>query len=246
MMARTWTLALLAWGASGVPAQAVEEAAVERLSLQSRVSLRLGNSMTTQRITGPFDLSREVGGQGKVTASSSSKAGGGIDAMAISYAGRALADFDSVQTFRFTDTRQALLASFAHIVLADVYLPGGQGSGSIAYALRLYAPDGRQLMDELWTDSTRGGANAGWYRDIGPVSFLVEPGVYRVEMEGVASTDVPPATAYSHARIATFLSFTVTPVPEPSAWALLFIGLGVVGVAAHARRVRPACLPAWR
>lgn len=65
-------------------------------------------------------------------------------------------------------------------------------------------------------------------------------------MEGVASADVPAAAAYSHARIRTLLSFTVKPVPEPSAWALLFIGLGVVGAAARARRVRPACSPSWQ
>lgn len=178
------------------PAQAAEPAEVELLGIRSWATLVLGGSPITRRFDAPFNTSLERDGLGSLTVQSSTRTGGGLSAAAMARSGRAMADFDSTQTFRFADTRT--------------------------------------LLRDVWSEQTSG-ASASWFAELGPVSFLAEPGLYRLEVEGVVFADAPVGGGAARENLSSYLTFTVTPVPEPLMWELLFSGLGVVGVAARWR-----------
>lgn len=244
MIARKLAAAVLAWVVWGQPSHAAEPADVELVSIQSRATLVLGGSPVTRRFEAPFSTSLDRDGLGSVTVQSSTSTGGGLSATAVARSGRAMADFDSTQIFRFADTSSPQWVTFAHSVEASVQLPSSSGAGSLSYGLTLFAPDGRTLLRELWSDQANG-ATANWFMDLGPISFLAEPGIYRLEVEGVAISDAPVGGGSARASLSSYLTFTATPVPESSMWVLLLAGLGVVGVAARWRRpgvMRPALM----
>ncbi|MFG6429443.1 PEP-CTERM sorting domain-containing protein [Roseateles sp. LYH14W] len=235
MISRQLAAAVMAWVMWAQPAQAAEQADVALLSMQSRATLTLGGSPVTRRFDAPFNTSLERDGLGSVTVQSSSSTGGGVNAAAMARSGRAMADFDSTQTFRFADTHSPQWVTFGHVVEGSVQLPSGSGAGSLSYGLTLFAPDGRTLLRDVWSDQTNR-ASASWFTELGPVSFLAEPGIYRLEVEGVAFADAPVGGGVTRANLSSYLSFTVTPVPEPSMFELLVGGIGVVGAVASRRR----------
>jgi hypothetical protein len=49
--------------------------------------------------------------------------------------------------------------------------------------------------------------------------------------------------AFGNARHSLQLSGTITAVPEPGAWGLLLLGVGVTGASLRRRRARPAAAP---
>lgn len=225
------------------------EAAVQLAQARSQVVLQSGGTRTEDGIVpieqevrtfdGPFDTTRERPDIGVGRGRLGTAVPGGILSSSTAYASQVTTTVNTTQTFEFTDLGQPLQVTYAAGITASFISFFSDGQANASLDLVLLAPDGRALLRGGWSGGESGLANRSAAFDLGPVTFLAEPGLYRLELAGVTTAIAGSGGGpqrFSRASLVTFTRLETAAVPEPSQWLLLIAGFGVVG--SSLRRVR--------